>query len=392
MLLTNPCERKPPKPFRFEQMWLTDSSFPSVVEQGWKASEGVLSTSSSLSRFPCCLEFLTAQLRTQNKSHFENLFQRKNQLLARFRGLQVALTTKPSAFLYSLEHQLTLDYNTLLHQEYLYRQLKSRVTWLNYGDMNTKFFHLTTLHRRSHSRVVTLKDTTGLWLTGDPLLVHINDTFHKLFQATFEYRRPSLRSAPQMCLSSPFLEHTQTLSTIPLLDEILKALRHLPLLKAPRSDGFHALFFQTNWHVLGQSVIQIIQDIFEQLCIPPTWGHTNLVLIPKVTHPEQITQFRPISLCNTLYKLVSRILMQRLKPYMAEIINPFQARFVPGRRTNDNIILVQEVICTLRNRKGRTGYVAIKLDLEKPIIVQSGILSKKCLSSSNYRPTSLPSS
>ena len=105
--------------------------------------------------------------------------------------------------------------------------------------------------------------------------------------------------------------------------------------------------------------------MFEQLCIPPTWGHTNLVLIPKVAHPEQITQFRPIGLYNTLYKLVSRILVQRLKPYMAEIINPCQAGFVPGRRTSDNIILVQEVICTLRYRRGRTRYVAIKLDLEK---------------------------
>ena len=305
MLLTDPCEWKSPKPFRFEQMWLTDPSFPSVVEQGWKASESVPSTSFSLSRFPRHLESLTAQLHTWNKSHFRNLFQRKNRLLAWLRGLQIALTTKPSAFLYSLEHQLTLDYNTLLHQEYLYRQLKSRVTWRNYGNVNTKFFHLTTLHRRSHSWVVTLKDTTGLWLTGDPLLAHINDTFHKLCQATSEYRRPSLRSAPRVCLSSPFLEHTQTLSTIPLLDEILKALRHLPLLKAPRPDGFHALFFQTNWHFLGQSVIQIIQDIFEQLRIPPTWGHSNLVLIPKVAHLKQITQFHPINLCNTLYQLVS---------------------------------------------------------------------------------------
>ena len=84
-----------------------------------------------------------------------------------------------------------------------------------------------------------------------------------------------------------------------------------------------------------------------------------------MAHPEQITQFRPISLCNTLYKLVSRILVQRLKPYMAEIINPCQAGFVLGRRTSDNIILVQEVIRTLRYRRGRTGYVAIKLDLEK---------------------------
>ena len=54
-----------------------------------------------------------------------------------------------------------------------------------------------------------------------------------------------------------------------------------------------------------------------------------------------ITQFRPISLYNTLYKLLSRIIMHRLKPYMAEVINPCQAGFVLGRRTSDNIIIVQ---------------------------------------------------
>ena len=73
----------------------------------------------------------------------------------------------------------------------------------------------------------------------------------------------------------------------------------------------------------------------------------NLVLIPKVAHPELITQFRPISLCNTLYKLLSRIIVHRFKPYMAEAINPCQAGFVLGRRTSDNIIIVQEVIRTL---------------------------------------------
>ena len=70
----------------------------------------------------------------------------------------------------------------------------------------------------------------------------------------------------------------------------------------------------------------------------------NLVLIPKVAHPELITKFHHISLCNTLYKLLSHIIVHRLKPYMAEAINPSQARFVPVCRTSDNIIIVQEGI------------------------------------------------
>ena len=78
-----------------------------------------------------------------------------------------------------------------------------------------------------------------------------------------------------------------------------------------------------------------------------------------------ITQFCLISLCNTLYKLVSKIILQRLKPYIAKIINPCKAGFVLSRRTSDNIILVQEIICTMVRKIGPKGHVALKLDLGK---------------------------
>ena len=169
MLLTDPCEWKPPKPFWFEQMWLIDPTFHSFIQDSWKASELIPSASSSLSRFPRRLEALIANIHSWNKTHFGNLFQHKTRLLARLRGIQVALAKKPFAFLYTLEHQLTQEYNTVLHQEYLFWCLKSRIMWLNYGDANTKFFHLKTIQRCSHSRVVTLKDDTSLWLTNEPL-------------------------------------------------------------------------------------------------------------------------------------------------------------------------------------------------------------------------------
>ena len=126
-------------------MWLTDPSFSHLVKQSWTSSEALPSSSSSLSRFPQCLNFLTCSIINWDKNIFENLFQRKNHLLARLRGIQVALLCKPSTFLYSLEQQLIQKYNDTLHQEYLFWQLKSRIMWLNYSDSNTKFFHLKTL-------------------------------------------------------------------------------------------------------------------------------------------------------------------------------------------------------------------------------------------------------
>ena len=90
--------------------------------------------------------------------------------------------------------------------------------------------------------------------------------------------------------------------------------------------------------VIGPNVIQVIQEIFENQVILPDWGVTNL-LIPKVAYPKMITQFWLISLCNSLYKVVSHIILQHLKPFIAMVINLCQAGFVPGRQTSDNIIL-----------------------------------------------------
>ena len=77
LLITDPLKSKSPKPFRFEQMWFTDLTFPSLVEDSWKASELLPSAFSSLSRFPQCLDFIIDNICTWNKNHFGNLFQRK---------------------------------------------------------------------------------------------------------------------------------------------------------------------------------------------------------------------------------------------------------------------------------------------------------------------------
>ena len=76
-----------------------------------------------------------------------------------------------------------------------------------------------------------------------------------------------------------------------------------------------------------------------------------LVLIPKVDTPETIMQFQPISLCNVVYKIISKVLVNRLKPCMDALINPLQASFIHGRQTVDNIIVAQEMVHSIRKSK-----------------------------------------
>ena len=89
------------------------------------------------------------------------------------------------------------------------------------------------------------------------------------------------------------------------------------------------------------------------------------MLILKIQAPERIIHYRPISLCNVIYKTVTKVITNRLRRAMPDLIAPNQCSFVPRRHSSDNIIIAQEVFHSMRILKRQTGWMAIKVDLEK---------------------------
>ena len=156
-----------------------------------------------------------------------------------------------------------------------------------------------------------------------------------------------------------------SLSHFPGDSEILSTLHSMHPLKSLGPDGFHAQFFQNNWQVVGVEITEFIQTIFITSCIPMDLTWVKLVLIPKAPNPKSVYQFRSISVCNTLYKLLTKILVNRLKPFLHAMIHQSQAGFVPSRRATDNYIITQELIHYISQRKGNTHLMAAKIDLDK---------------------------
>lgn len=90
-----------------------------------------------------------------------------------------------------------------------------------------------------------------------------------------------------------------------------------------------------------------------------------LVLIPKGTRPVSLKNCRSISLCNVSVKLVSKVIANRVKLILQELVSPNQTSFVPGRHSLDNFIICQEVIHLLRFTKAQHGGMVLKIDLKK---------------------------
>lgn len=147
-------------------------------------------------------------------------------------------------------------------------------------------------------------------------------------------------------------------------EEIEKALFMMGPNKA-RPDGFTAGFFQAHWDLLEPSVTAAVLNFLNGGALGEGVNLTTIVLIPKIPNPQELKSFRPISLCNVIYTICSKVLANRLRGFLDEIIFDEQSAFVPKRLITDNVLTAYECTQYLRRKKGKMGACAIKLDMAK---------------------------
>lgn len=147
--------------------------------------------------------------------------------------------------------------------------------------------------------------------------------------------------------------------------EVKNSLFSIGGLKALGYDGFPAIFYQHHWDIYSNEIFKIVQTAFSSCRILDGLNHTLIALIPKVDGPQHMTNFRPISLCTKIYKVISKIIVSRIRPLMPQLISPNQVSYVPGRHISDNVMIAQELLFKFKKSGGKLGFFAWKVDLSK---------------------------
>ncbi|XP_021728369.1 uncharacterized protein LOC110695446 [Chenopodium quinoa] len=245
------------------------------------------------------------------------------------------------------------------HVAYIFWQQRAKVKWDSLGDSHSRLLFSSVQSRKRKNRIFGLRDSAGCWHSDQDQIASITLDFYKDLYSVSDcssshdsewwdsLQLPSLSTVQQAFLMRPFTS-----------EDIKNAIFSIDDSKSPGPDGFPSAFFKSSWHIVGPSVIAAVQHFFAHGYMLKDWNRTFLALLPKVDHPEFISQFRPIGLCNVIYKCVAKCLTARLRLVLPSLVADFQNAFVPSRLLSDNALIAHEVISYMNKSKARMRFFA----------------------------------
>ena len=266
------------KRFRFETMWTRSDQCEAIIKHSWK--QGIDCPPDSLqANLGSCRTSLTKW----SKECFGN-----NKLLIKSLTdrLRVVQNQPPTEANRKMQSEILMQIDELSIREEMYWHQRARVNWINYGDANTRFFHLTASYRKQRNRIFKLRDANDRWITDTQELKNaVKIHFADIFRSTGNRDFSRLISLVPRMISE---DMNQSLCKEVSDAEILAAVNHLGPLKAPGKDGFPGFFFRKYWDIVGTHVCSVVKDFFTTGVLSPSLNITQVVLILKVPNLENL--------------------------------------------------------------------------------------------------------
>ncbi|XP_019432100.1 PREDICTED: uncharacterized protein LOC109339150 [Lupinus angustifolius] len=222
---------------------------------------------------------------------------------------------------------------------------KAKCKWLKDGVANSSYFHACVNVRRRINHI---------------LGISINGCWYDDSAESDQSCSPKLDGVDFQNIST---EQGLSISGIFTTEDIKKAVWSFATNKSPSPDGFNFKFYQEFWDTIKEDICLFMKEFQVNSKLPKGLKSSFIAFIPKIGNPSKIQDYRPISLVSSLYKIVAKVLAERLKSVMNSIISPAQSAFLGGHNILDAPIILNEVIHSAK--KSSEGCFIMKVDFQK---------------------------
>ncbi|XP_074306400.1 uncharacterized protein LOC141641645 [Silene latifolia] len=253
-----------------------------------------------------------------------------------------------------------------------YWRQRAKLKWNCEGDTCTKYFFNWVKGRYGANTILGIKKESDEW-TFD--MKEIGGLFLKHFSTIFKSDAEPECFDNYMCNYGYLFDNLKRklgfeerakFGCVYSRNEVRQAVFQLGPLKSPGPDGMPTAFYQRYWAIVKKDVINGALNILNSGNVIKEFNKTFIVLIPKNDCPERVGDFRSISLCNVIMKVVTKCIANRLKGIMDDLVGPFQSAFVPNKSIVDNIVIAQEILHVINHRNyGKKCLMAVKADMSK---------------------------
>ncbi|GAU39330.1 hypothetical protein TSUD_60810 [Trifolium subterraneum] len=231
--------------------------------------------------------------------------------------------------------------------------------WVKEGDSNSRYFHESIKIRRRRNQLVALKDGDR-WVQG---VEEVKDFVKNFFENNVREKwenRPNLNRITFQTLSE---EDNIFLLAPFFIDEVREVIWSSDGNKSPGPDSFNFNFLKVCWEIIKGDIMAYMLEFHKNAVLPKAITTSFLALIPKKDHPQVLSNYRPICLVSSLYKILSKVLAGRLKKVMGKLISEVQLAFLPNRQILDGVLITNELIDLAKRRKDKCLF--FKVDFER---------------------------
>ena len=354
------------KPFKFTNTLITISGYHEEVGDFWKKSPQLYHSTSAMHMLSKRLKELKPQLRRMGKRVYGDITVRTKEAFKNLCDCQAATMIQPTSQSVDLEAEAYAKWQRLSNIEEGYLQQKAKLHWMKAGDQNNKAFYNAVKIQENRNKISEIQCDDGTIVTCQDGMKKEAKRYFKEFLTIkpVEYEEWPPNQIKDLLQFQCDEEDKLMLTKEVTEEEIRKTLFSMPVNKSPGPDGFTCEFFKETWSIVGRDFVVAIQSFFKTGFLPKGVNSTILALIPKKTEAKVMKDYRPISCCNVLYKVISKILANRLKNILPRFISANQSTFIKDRLLMENLLLATEIVKGY-HKEAVSPRCAMKIDISK---------------------------